>query len=138
LQRISYPLTALIGYGGLYLCFLVLSFVSGRTTQIYVVQLGGVAGIVSLTEAVWPVFLRFLLHFWSQIYTTPLFFPRHAPSNHAPRHLPLQSPEAWATVVVGVRRVACTRQRARCSLACVTATPHFFWPRTVLVKVYGG
>jgi hypothetical protein len=29
---------------------------------------------VSLTEVVWPVFPIFLLHFWSQIYTTPLFF----------------------------------------------------------------
>jgi len=81
------------------------------------------------------VFSRFHLHFWSQIYTTPLIFPRDTPLNRAPRHRPLQSPEARATVVVGVRRMACTRQRACCSLARVTATPRFFWLCTVLVEV---
>jgi hypothetical protein len=117
--------------------FFFLLFMAGKLKS-RCFQLGGVTVIVSLTVVVGRFFSKSPLHFWSQIYTTPLFFPRHTPLNRAPRHRPLQSPEAQATVVVGVQRVACTHQRDCCSLARVTATPLFFWPCTVLVEVYSG
>jgi hypothetical protein len=93
--------------------------------------------IVSLMMVVWPIFPDFHPQLWSQIYTITLLFPRHAPYSRVPHHHPLQPPEAQATSVVSVRRVACTRQRAFYSLAHVTATSRFLWPCTVLVEVYG-
>jgi len=87
--------------------FSFLLFVSGSKAKIKVSSLGKWRPFVSFNGGFGQFFIYFFLDFRSQIYSTPLLFPRHAP-------------------VVGVRRVAYTRQRAYCFLMRVMATLHHF------------
>jgi hypothetical protein len=57
----------------------------------------GVAVIVSFNGGYLTLFFfKFHLQLWSQIYTTPLHFPRHAPLSNVPIRRPLQPQEAQA------------------------------------------
>jgi len=71
-------------------------------------------------------FICFFLDFRSQIYSTPLLFSRHALLSRVLRRCLLPLPEAPVMSVVGVRRVAYTRQRAYCFLTRVMATLRHF------------
>jgi hypothetical protein len=71
-------------------------------------------------------FICFFLDFWSQIYSTPLSFSRHALLSPALRRRLSLLPEVLVMPVIGVRRVTCTRQRAFCFLVRVMATLRHF------------
>jgi hypothetical protein len=94
---------------------------------------------VSPSGGFWPVFFQGLFQFfWSQIYSTLLFFSRHAPLSLVLRRRPFPLPEARVTSFFGYRRVACTRQRGLCSLVRVKATLHHFMAVLVGDGGYGG
>jgi hypothetical protein len=113
----------------LYLCcFFLLFLLSGSKAKSKVSSVGIWWPFVSPNGGFWPASSTVFSIFWSQIYSTPLFFSRHAPLSLILRHRPLPLPEARVTSIVGDRLVACTRQRGLCSLARVKATLHLFWP----------
>jgi len=86
---------------------------------------------VSSSECFWPILYCFSSDFLSQIYARPPISTRHAPLSRVFRCRLLLLPVAQVTPYVGVRCVACTRQRVLFSLAHVTATFRHFWPCTV-------
>jgi hypothetical protein len=106
--------------------FSFLLFVSGSKAKIKVSSLGKWRPFVSFNGGFGQFFIYFFLDFRSQIYSTPLLFPRHAPFNRVLRRHLLPLHEAQVMPVVGVRRVAYTRQRAYCFLMRVMATLHHF------------
>jgi hypothetical protein len=74
-------------------------------------------------------FFVFVSDFRRHIYARPSTSARHAPLNRVLRRCPRLLPLAQVTPVVGVWCVACTRQRAFCSLPRVTAMfPPFSGP----------
>jgi hypothetical protein len=70
--------------------------------------------------------LFFVSYFLSQIYACSPISIRHAPLSRVLRRRPLLLPVAQVTPIVRVRCVACTRQRALCSLPRVTGMFHHF------------
>jgi hypothetical protein len=102
--------------------FFYLAFVSGSKAKIKVSSLGKWRLFVSFNDGFGQFFICFFLDFRSQVYSTPLLFSRHAPLSHVLHRCLLLLPEALVILVFGVRRVACTRQRAYCFLTRVIAT----------------
>jgi hypothetical protein len=98
--------------------FSFLLFVSGSKAKIKVSSLGKWRPFVSFNDGFGQFFIYFFLDFQSQIYSTPLLFPRHALLSRVLRRRLLSLPEAQVMLVVEVRLMAYTRQRAYCFPMC--------------------
>jgi hypothetical protein len=115
-----------------------LSFVSGKKAKIKVSSLEKWRPFVSFNDGFGQFFQLFFFDFLEPDLHNPVSFFK----TRVPRRRPLPLSEAQVTPVVGVWRVACTLQRALCSLACslahVTATLRHFLAMHGRNRVYGG
>jgi len=104
----------------------LLFLLSGSKAKSKVSSVGIWQPFVSPNGGFWHTSSTVFSIFRSQIYSTPLFFSRHAPLSLVLRRCPLPLSEVRVTSIVGDWRVVCTRQRGLCSLARVKATLHHF------------
>jgi hypothetical protein len=118
-----------------FVCFWVISLVSGRKTQLKTSSWGRDRFVLCRWRWVfWPVFHLFPI-FWSQIYTSPTISGRHAPPSRNHCRSLLQPLEVLVVSDIGARRVAITRQGALLLGMHVRATFHLFRPSTVVIGV---